>query len=283
MSVSRTAPRIALIALALAAAPAFAQEWSGGYIGLYGGGVSDPDDGNDRFVFDTNLDGGFGDTVRTGAGADAFSPGSCNGQAQGPTPAAGCEGNDSGGEGGVRAGWDWEVGDFLFGVVGEYGISDARDAVTSFSTTPARYTYIRKVDNIGAIRARAGWIFGEDRANLVYATAGVARADLDTSFNSSNTANTFTTSGDESVDGTQFGVGYERKFGEGMMGSGSWAVGVEYLMTSLDDDDGRVRVGRGTAAATNPFVLVNASGTDIRRSDDEFDFDSLRVFATYRF
>lgn len=283
MPMPRIAPRIALIALALAAGPALAQDWTGGYVGGYAGVVGEPDDGNDRIRFDTDLDGSFDDTVRTGAGADAFSPGFCNGQANGRTPAEGCDGNDSGGEGGIRAGYDWEVGNFLFGVVGEYGISDARDAVSAFSTTPARYTMIRKVDTIGALRGRAGWIVGDDRANLFYATAGVARAELETGFNSSNTANTFTRSGDESVDGTQLGFGYERKFGDGLMGSGSWTVGIEYLMTSLDDEDARVRTARGTAPATNPFVLVNAAGTDFRRSDDEFDFDSVRVTATYRF
>lgn len=286
MTAPRTLPRLALLALALSAvaAPVAAQDWSGGYVGAYLGGVDEPDDGNDRFEFDTNLDGAFGDTVRTGAGADAFSPGVCNGQANGATPAAGCDGNSDGGEGGIRAGWDWQLGEsWVLGVVGEYGTSDARDAVSAFSTTPARYTYIRKVDTIGALRGRVGYIAGDDRANLIYATAGVARADLETSFNSSNTANTFTRSGDESVDGTQWGVGYERRFGEGLMGPGSWSVGVEYLHTTLDDDDGRVRVGRGTAPATNPFVLVNAAGTDIRRSDDEFEFANLRVFATYRF
>lgn len=281
---STAAPRIALVALALACAPAFAQEWTGGYIGLYGGGVGEPDDGGDRFEFDTNLDGAFGDTVRTGAGADAFSPGFCNGQAKGPTPAAGCDDNSDGGEGGIRAGWDWELGEaFVLGVVGEYGISDARDAVSAFSTTPARYTYVRKVDTIAALRARGGFVFGDERASLVYATAGVARADLETSFNSSNTANTFTRRGDDSVDGMQWGVGFEHRFGAGMMGPGAWSVGLEYLNTSLDDDGGRVRVERGTAPVTNPFILANAAGTDIRRSDDEFEFDSLRVFATYRF
>lgn len=285
MPATTALPRFALLALALcAAAPAAAQEWTGFYIGGYAGGVDEPDDGSDRFEFDTNLDGAFGDTVRTGAGADAFSPGFCNGQARGRTPGDGCDGNSDGGEAGLRAGFDWQLGDaWLFGVVGEYGISDARDAVSAFSTTPARYTYIRKVDTIAALRGRVGYIAGADRANLLYATAGVARAQLDAAFNSSNTANSFTRRGDESVDGTQWGVGYERRFGEGLLGAGAWTVGIEYLHTTLDDEDGRVRVGPGTAPATNPFLLVNPAGTDIRRSDDEFEFSSLRVFATYRF
>ena len=90
-------PRLLALTAALAAAPAYAQssgDWTGGYVGAYAGGVLDPDDGDDRILFDTNLDGNFNDTVQTALGADAFSPGSCNGVAQGPTPAAGCAGNN---------------------------------------------------------------------------------------------------------------------------------------------------------------------------------------------
>jgi len=39
----------------------------------------------------------------------------------------------------------------------------------------------------------------------------------------------------------------------------------------------------GTTAATNPFLLVNTAGTDFRRTDDDFEVDSFRVTASYRF
>jgi hypothetical protein len=57
---------------------------------------------------------------------------------------------------------------------------------------------------------------------------------------------------------------------------------VEYLRTSLADDTYRVRAA-GPAPATNPFILVNAQGTDMRRSNDTFTLDSLRVGANFRF
>ena len=86
-----------LLALTLAAlaGPALAQSddtntWSGFYVGASVGNT-DPRGGDDgRILFDTNLDGAFGDTVRTGAGADAFSPGSCGGGAAGRIPSNGC-------------------------------------------------------------------------------------------------------------------------------------------------------------------------------------------------
>lgn len=275
---TRHLPRLLALSAALAASPTIAQtadRWNGGYIGGYAGVVMDPDDGADRFLFDTDLDGNFNDTVRTVGGADAFSPGSCNGVAQGPTPAAGCAGNSGGADGGVRAGYDWQRGRGVFGIVGDIGLNDARDAVASFSTTPARYTMLRKIDSIAALRVRAGLALG-DGDSLVYATAGYARARIENTFATSNGANTFTDSGNSAASGAQLGIGYERRLGD------AWAVGLEYLATRLDDRDYRVRAA-GPAPATNPFLLTNPGGTDFRRSDEDFDLDSVRVTFAYRF
>ena len=77
--------------------------WNGFYLGGQVGSAFLPD-GADAFVtFDTNLDGAFGDTVMTAAGANAFSPGFCPGVPQGLTPAAGCVREDDGVDFGGRA------------------------------------------------------------------------------------------------------------------------------------------------------------------------------------
>lgn len=265
--------------LACVSAPAFAQDagdWAGGYLGVYGGQLMDPDDGGDFVDFDTNLDGNFGDTVRTGAGANAFSPGFCDGVAQDRTPAAGCAENSGGGDFGFRGGYDWQSGNWVYGVVAEYGMNDARDAVSAFSTTPARYTLLRKIDGIFAVRARVGFSFGETGDNLFYGTAGYARASVENFFLTSNGVNTFTNNGDSDGTGWQAGLGYERKF------TRTFSMGIEYLATRLDDGDYRVRA-QGPAPATNPFILVNANGTDFRRSDDNFDLDTIRLTANFRF
>lgn len=267
------APLIAIVALA-AASPALA-DWSGGYVGLYGGTQTDPDDSNDRILFDTNLDGNFGDVIRTTAGVDAFSAGFCDGVAQDRTPAAGCAANSGGADWGIRGGYDWESNGFVYGVVFDYGRSDARDAVAAFSITPARYTMLRKVDDVLALRGRAGFTFG-DGDNLVYGTAGFARANIENFFATSNAVNTFTPNGDSDADGYQYGIGYERRLWENV------SVGIEYMHTSLEDDETRVRVS-GPAPATNPFILVNTAGTDFARSDDDFDLDSFRLTASWRF
>ena len=274
MTASRLAPALAAV-LAAAALPAAAQDaWTGGYVGVYAGAVSEPDDDADRFLFDTNLDGGFNDTVRTAAGADAFSPGFCNGVARDRTPAAGCDENTGGADYGVRAGYDWQVGNWVFGALLEYGANDIRDAVSAFSTTPARYTMIRKIESLAALRGRAGWAF--DDRQLAYVTAGIAKASVENRHFSSNTVNTFRDSSEGNAEGTQVGIGYERRIGE------RWSLSAEYLMTMLEDDDFRVRAS-GPAPATNPFIIANPNGTDFRRSDEDFDFGTFRVALSWRF
>ncbi len=266
--------------LALVAAPAFAQSndtWTGGYVGVYGGVTDDPEDSSDSFIFDTDLDRAYGDTVRTAAGADAFSPGFCNGAGQGATPAGGCSENKGGADYGVRGGYDWQYGSWVFGVVGEFGANDVRDAVTAFSTTPANYTMFRKVDRVAALRLRSGYAFGANQANLIYLTGGMAHAKIENDFATTNGANSFTDNGDSSGFGWQAGAGYERKLTENV------SLGLEYLFTSLEDDDYRVRTGPGNAPATNPFLIVNPAGTDMRRSDTDFEYGALRATATWRF
>jgi outer membrane immunogenic protein len=267
---------LAIAALLCTSAPALAaDDWNGFYLGLHAGVAADPDDDDDSIEFDTDLDGRFGDRVRTAAGADAFAPGFCDGIAQDRTPSAGCSGNSGGGDWGLRAGYDWQTGNWVYGAVFEYAQADYRDAVSAFSSTPARYAMVRKVDDTIALRLRLGFAFG-DGANLVYATAGAARASIANSFATSNGVNTFVANGDSDADGYQFGLGYERKLGD------RFTVGLEWLRSDLDDDEYRVRA-QGPAPATNPFILVNRAGTDFRRSDDGLEIDSVRLTASWRF
>lgn len=261
---------LAAMALAL---PAAAQDWSGFYVGAQAGSAAAAENDDETIRFDTNLDGGFGDSVNTVAGANAFSPGFCGGATASNVPGTGCSGDDDGFEFGMRTGYDWQFGNFVVGVVGEASRSNAEDSVTAFSTTPAFYTMTRKLKYIGALRARAGWAF--DR-NLVYATGGYAVGKIDNSFNTGNTANTFVLNDDDRADGYQLGAGYERQLTEDV------TLGLEYIYTKLEDDGFRVRA-QGPAAATNPFLLANPAGTDFRRSETDFEVQSVRATATYRF
>lgn len=260
--------------LSVAAMPALAQDWSGPYIGTHAGygKLSEADD--ERLEFDTDQDGDFSDTVNTTAPANAFGPGFCGGTANGNNAGAGCEDDEGGGDFGVRLGYDWRSGDVVFGVVGEMSRPDISDTVTGFSSTPAAYSFHREVKSVTALRGRVGYVMND---YLVYGTAGVAWGDIERNFSTTNMMNSFTPSGGDDAKGYQVGVGAERAIGT------NWTVGAEYLYTNLKDEGYVVRVGPGTAMATNPFLLVDPTGTDTRRSEDNFGNHSVRVSLNYRF
>ena len=238
------------------------------------GHTSQPNDRGETLVFDTDADGVFADTVSTVTGADAFSPGFCNGEARGNSPAGTCRDDSDGIEYFGRVGFDKRVGNFVVGALVEGGRTNLRDAVSGFSTTPASYTITREVDyNINA-RLRAGYT--PNGRILFYATGGAAYARLDNSFATTNTANAFTDNGNTNAWGYQFGGGTEALVLDNV------SIGLEYLFTNLSDGDYVVNVAQGTAADTNPFILQNGS-TDLRRSDNDLNAHSLRLTTSLRF
>lgn len=275
----RTALAAGAVALAAVSGPAFAQsspDWSGPYVGIFGGYNQSNDDEEEILRFDRNLDGAYGDPVTTGAGADAFSPGFCAGMPTSTGPATGCRDDNDGVEAGVRAGYDMQFGSFVVGGLVEYSVNDVQDSVTGFSTTPANYVFTRQLESTLAARARVGYAMGPA---LIYGTGGYASGQFKNTFTTSNQANSFneTVEGDDG-DGWQAGGGVEWALGRGLTVTG------EYLYTSLDVDSPVIRVGQGTAPATNPFVLApNTTGTDITRGNGRFGAHMVRIGMGYRF
>ena len=266
----------ATLALATTAHAQTAGDWSGAYVGATLGYADRSESSSETILFDTNLDGNYGDTVRTAAGADAFSPGFCGGSFNTNAAPGGCRGDDDTDfEWSVRGGYDLQFGDWVVGGLVEYSKLELSDAVTAFSTTPAAYNFTRKLKDVLAFRARGGYAFGD---NLIYATGGYVIGNMKHSFRTTNTANIFPASGGGDAKGYQFGLGGEHKFTPNI------SVGLEWLRTDLKDDDFTVRASNsGTTAPTNPFLLVNTAGTDFLRSKEHFKFDSFRVTASYRF
>lgn len=269
---------LAAASLTLLAGAAQAQDasWTGVYVGVSAGLADRKESGGETIGFDTNLDRRYGDTVSTAAGANAFSPGFCGGSYSTNAAAGGCrKDDDTDVELSARLGYDYQMGAFVVGGLVEYTQVQLNDAVTAFSTTPAGYAFNRKLNDLWAVRARGGYAMGD---SLLYATGGYARGNLKHSFNTTNGVNSFTRSGGGDANGYQIGLGYERKLTPNV------TVGLEWLRTSLKDDDYVVRAGNtGTTAATNPFLLTNTAGTDFLRTSDKFKFDSYRVTASYRF
>lgn len=264
----------------LVCSPAAAQEidTSSTFNGPYASGIiglsAQPNDRNETLVFDTTGNGNFNDSVKTVSGANAFSPGFCGGAANGNSPAQGCRSDKDGLEYFGRIGFDKRAGSFVYGALVEGGRTELRDSVSGFSTTPASYTVTRESDyNINA-RLRAGYT--PNGGVLFYVTGGGAYAKLDNSFTTTNGANRFTDNGRSNAWGYQGGGGVEA------MVLNNVSIGIEYLYTSLSDDDYVVNVGPGTAGPTNPFLIQNGQ-TDLRRSNNDLNTHSLRFTTSFRF
>lgn len=263
-----------ILADASAAMAQDADDWTGPYVGGRLGYSSNVEDEDETILFDTDLDGEFGDTVSTASGANAFSPGFCGGTAVSATQTD-CA--DRGGtEWAVHAGYDSQFGrNLVVGIVAEYGDAEIRDGVTAFSTTPAFYSMEREVDDLAAFRGRLG--FALDRT-LVYGTGGVVYAKVRSRFTTSNGVNSFvSTTGNDDSFGYRAGGGIEHRF------EGGLALGLQYLYTSVEDDEFTTRAGGANVPVSNPFIRVNAGGTDFRRSDDRLDWHNVSVTASLRF
>ena len=251
------------------------EPFTGLYVGVAGGYDIQSHESQSHLIFDRDLDGKFGDPVVTAGGANAFALPSCGGKARGNVPGLGCKSDKDGFAYYGRVGYDKQFGSLVVGVVGEFGKSQITDSVSSFSTTPASYTLTRRVDWEAGLRLRGGYARNK---TLFYATGGGGYARIGRSFGSTNKLNDFDVSGDREQFGWQAGGGIEQKIGRNM------SIGLEYLFHRYKDDDTRVRVTQGAAAADNPFVLApNTTGTDIARNDDQFGWNSIRGVVNFRF
>jgi outer membrane immunogenic protein len=268
------------ITLAVSALPAAAQDAPATFDGLYVSGavgLDAVDNGAKGLQFDVNRNGSFGDVVNTTTGANAFSPGFCTGSANGNNVGAGCTGDGDDVGYAVRVGFDKRMGSIVAGLLVEGSKTKAVDAETAFSTTPASYTFTRGVDYAIGLRGRLGFSPGDGRG-LFYVTGGPSYADIDRAFTTTNTANSFALNddGDDMVWGAQFGGGAEVLIGSNL------TLGLEYLYSRYEDKDAYVEVGKGTAPATNPFLL-SGGGTNLRPADRSIDMHSFRVTAGFQF
>jgi outer membrane immunogenic protein len=265
---------IGATALATFAPPAFAQsedeQWEGAYIGGSIGIGAQSNDRNESVVFDTDGDSAFDNSVNTILATDAFAPGFCGGASTGTTPTDGCLSDKDGYAYHIRAGYDIQSGNIVYGFVLEGGMNESRDSVTAFSDTPDAYTLTREIDYSLQARARLGYAA---RGALFYATGGAAYAKINNSFTTTNGVNSFTDNGNSKSWGYSYGGGAEVKLAK------NFSLGLEYLYTKFDDDD---YVVSGTAPVTDPFLIVSGA-TDMRRSDSNFTMHNIRLTAAIRF
>ncbi len=82
--------------------------------------------------------------------------------------------------GGVRGGYDRQFGDAVLGVQLEGDLANAGSSAVIVGPNGSTDTLSTRIGAFGILGARAGWSFG---AFMPYVTAGVAFADLRTTFN----------------------------------------------------------------------------------------------------
>lgn len=268
-----------LLACSALATPAMAQDEENPFTGLYVSGTIGlgfrGDDSNEIVVFDTNRDGNFNENVITTTGANAFSPGFCNGFSTANAP-GNCENDGDRVEYSARLGFDAQMGgSVVVGGILEVSKNDSTDGVSAFSTTPAGYSFSRKLDNAISARARIGFTPG--RKFLVYGTGGASYARIKHRFSTTNAANSFgQVNEDDRVWGYQIGGGAEVMLGTNI------SLGAEYLYSRYKDDKYFVAIGPGTAAPTNPFLL-NGGGTNFRPGKTDFGLHAVRATLNFRF
>lgn len=271
--------------LATAATPVLAQDgpadWSGVYVGGQIGYRWQPKDDGEKFAFDTNRDGAYNEQVATIAqaaiGQNAFTPGYCGGDAFTASPAGGCQSDDDNYDWKLHIGYDRQFGNIVAGVVLEGGDAAISDSVSAFSTTPANYRIRRRLDENANLRLRVGYAFGQ---SLVYGTGGGSYGKVRNRHLTTNGVNSFTVQQrKDDTFGYNYGGGVEHKL------SDRFSIGLLYLFTSLKTEPFIVTAGPSALAtpANNPFLRVNPTGTDFKRTGNRFNSQTVNLTASLRF
>lgn len=207
-------------------APAPAATWTGFYVGLNAGG------------FWSNVDQSLAVTTP----GDFFSAGCF--PAGGLTcfintpdvSRAGLGSNDgSGFIGGFQVGANWQMGAWVFGIEADLqSFSSSQTSGRSVAPLSGTFGLVSasntvSTDWLATIRGRIGFLAAPTW--LIYATGGVAFANVDTSWTFAETrfGNTAAANFSNTETGWTVGAGVEVKF------AGNWSVGAEYLYVDFED------------------------------------------------
>lgn len=226
--------------------------WTGFYAGVFGGATFNPATPG-VIEIDQNLDGIYTQPLVAPLLA-AFGSNFIGSRQGGYT-------------GGFELGYDWQVDNFVIGVVGDIASVRYSDVQSAFSSTPATYTETTTLNWMGTARARAGFLFAD--TVLAYVHGGLAVGDVTTSFFSTNPNGV--SRGKANQVGYQVGIGLEGMVTENV------SLGIEYDYTNFGGRDFVTRFNN------LPFVAVNPLGTDLRGQDQIFDFHTVKGSVKYRF
>ncbi|KQT85957.1 outer membrane beta-barrel protein [Aurantimonas sp. Leaf443] len=297
--------RIALLLAALAggtlAAPAFAADvvyeaapapapmamvdepaptgWSGFYLGVQGGGAFNPDSPEDL-----TLGSSFGNSTTVPgltAGQNSGFPANTLGAAFGDNFESDFESSFLGG---VHAGYDYQMGNLVLGVLADINALDVKQSFSADSNTPAFYRTERSLDYLATGRVRVGYTVTP--MALAYVTGGVAYGEIDYGFStdspavsgnarSNAAARAARVNEDEDEFGYTIGGGMEVKLTQNV------SFGAEYLYTNLGSGDSSTTLDGGPFDGNNTTFVSGQSTTF--KSDSDFDFHTVTAKLTYRF
>jgi outer membrane immunogenic protein len=157
--------------------------------------------------------------------------------------------------GGVFAGYNWQAGQFVYGVEADITATGIDNTVDNTMFAPGSgETFSTNIDWFGTLRGRLG--YAVDRF-LPYVTGGLAFGDIESSYNDPLDGNFAVAS--EVVFGWTIGAGAEYALTD------QWSLRAEYLYVDLEDSQGSFADG-GTF-----------------RYDFDNDLHVVRVGASYNF
>jgi outer membrane immunogenic protein len=164
----------------------------------------------------------------------------------------------SGFTGGGLVGYNYQIGAFVVGAEGEFGYDGRRGSNTFIATNGTLREAKFTGNDIGRIRARAGYAWGN---MLIYAAGGVSFADG--SLRLTNPANGFNQSVGNNFTGWNIGLGGEYAFTQ------NWIARLEYIY----DGFGSHSYNYGFLANNNNFATRNLTWNE----------NTVRVAVEYKF
>ena len=183
--------------------------------------------------------------------------------------------SNSGFIGGGHVGYDYQMGNFVIGAVADLNYIDAKSN-TSYTLPTATGTQTfgsdQDINYVGTVRAKAGYAM--DRF-MVYATGGLAYADIDNNYNGGGTYTDAAGNGynvSAKTDNDDFG--YAVGAGFDVLATQNVSFGLEYLYTDLGKSKVDVNYTPVTAGAGTSF------STD---SNNDLTYHSVMAKASYHF
>jgi outer membrane immunogenic protein len=240
------AAQLALLSLPVSAlvagAPALAQpanvNWTGMYAGFYAGGVWGRGNSTANSDCPTAAAGGV---APAGYYCDATIPAS-SANASAVTSAGSGSASSSKFTGGIQIGHNWQTGNFVYGVEGDFGAFNIRSSRSGSGVYPAgaivtgagtafTVTNSFSTDWLLTVRGRLGWAAS---GWLVYATGGLAmsRVEVENSFSDNNVVGGFG-GATESASASKIKVGWTLGGGLEYALTRNWSIKGEYIYVDL--------------------------------------------------